>query len=164
MIRGISVLNDPGLRVIAGLGQTDVTAAALDKGTGLAALAERLSQPACALAVGDAAPDLPMFARASLAQAPRNARQWVNSAGANGAGSGGAGITVARHAYQAGLLDACTALIGHRPGRCHACLTPAFPPRTRALLAILDLRADGLATIPTRAAALATLAYLTRRW
>jgi hypothetical protein len=164
VIRRIGVLADPGLRVIPGLGQTDVTAAALDKGTGLAALAARLSQPACALAVGDAAPDLPMFARAALARAPRNARPWVNGAGVNGAGAGGAGIAVARHAYQAGLLDACAALIGHRPGHCPACLTPAFPPRTRALLAILDLRADGLATIPTRAAALATLAYWTRRW
>lgn len=159
LARDIKVLADPGLVVIDGLGQTDVTAAGLDKGTGLAALAARLAQPdgapaGCALAVGDAPPDLPMFARASLAKAPRNARSWA----------GAAGVDVTRHAYQSGLADACAALLGHPPGECPACLAPEFGPRTRAVLAILDLRADGLASIPGRAAALASLAYLAARW
>jgi hypothetical protein len=139
-------LDDTGLRIIHGQGQTDITAAGVDKGTGLSALAVRLSQPGCALAVGDSPPDLPLLACASLARAPRNARPWARGT-----------VTLTRGAYQAGLADGVAALIGHRPGRCHLCRTPAFAPRTRALLAVLDLRADGLASIPGRTAALAAL-------
>jgi hypothetical protein len=150
----IPVLADPGLLVIHGLGQTDVAAACVDKGTGLSALAERLAEPGFALAVGDAPPDLPMFALASLARAPRNARPWA----------GASGITVTRHAYQSGLVEACAALLGHRPGRCRTCRAPAAAPRTRALLAVLDLRADGLATIPSRTLAAAALSLSPGRW
>jgi hydroxymethylpyrimidine pyrophosphatase-like HAD family hydrolase len=152
LLSRVPALADPALRVIQGQGQTDITAACLDKGTGLRALAGRLARsgggaPACALAVGDSPPDLPLFAQASLARVPRNGRQWARSAG----------IAVTRHAYQAGLADACTALLGHRPGHCPTCRPPGFAPRTRALLAILDLRADGLASMPGRTAELATL-------
>ncbi len=144
----------PGLRAIHGKGQTDIVAAGVDKGTGLRALATRLAQPGCALAVGDSPPDLPLLACASLARAPRNARHWAS----------GTGITLTRHAYQAGLADACAALLGHRPGRCPDCRPPAFGPRTRALLAVLDLRADGLASIPARTAVLAALTMGRSRW
>jgi len=154
LARRIPALSHPGLRIIHGQGQTDITAAGTDKGTGLRALAARLAQPGCVLAVGDSPPDLPLFAGASVARAPRNARYWAAAAG----------IIRTRHAYQAGLADACAALLGHRPGRCPACRAPDFPQRTRALLAILDLRADGLASIPARTAALATLVIRTSRW
>lgn len=127
-----------GVRVVQGQGQTDFVAAGADKGSGLRALAARLGQPACALAVGDTVSDLPLFEGATLARAPRNARL----------GDAGAGIRRTRHAYQAGLLDACAELVGHRPGQCASCRPPAFGPRTRALLAVLDLRANGLASIP----------------
>jgi hypothetical protein len=147
LISHVLLLAGPGLRVIRGQGQTDITAAGVDKGTGLRALAAKLAQPGCALAVGDSPPDLPLLACASLARAPRNARHWA----------GGTGITLTRHAYQAGLADACAALLGHRPGRCPVCRPPAFSQRTRALLAVLDLRANGLASIPARTAALAAL-------
>jgi hypothetical protein len=150
----IPALAGPDLRIIHGRGQTDVTVAGVDKGTGLAALAGLLAEPRCALAVGDSPPDFPLLARASLARAPRNGRRWA----------GAAGITVTRHAYQAGLLDACAELLGHRPGGCAACRPPAFAPRTRALLAVLDLRANGLASIPARTAALAALTLRKSRW
>jgi hypothetical protein len=154
MAGAIAALAGGGARVIHGQGQTDITPAGLDKGTGLRALAARLAQPHCALAVGDSAPDLPMFAGAALAWSPRNGGPWA----------AGTAVTVSRHAYQAGLADACAALLGHRPGRCPACAPPAFPPRSRALLAVLDLRAGGLASIPGRTAALAALAARARRW
>jgi hypothetical protein len=147
LISHVLRLAGPGLRVIRGQGQTDITAAGVDKGTGLSALAARLAQPGCVLAVGDSPPDLPLLACASLARAPRNARHWAS----------GTGITLTRHSYQAGLADACAALLGHRPGQCPVCRPPAFSQRTRALLAVLDLRANGLASIPVRTAALATL-------
>ena len=61
------------MRVVHGQGQTDFVWAGADKGTGLRALAARLSEPGCALAVGDTASDLPLFECAALARAPRNA-------------------------------------------------------------------------------------------
>jgi len=141
----------PGVRVVRGQGQTDFVWAGVDKGSGLRALAARLSAPGCALAVGDSASDLPLFECAGLARAPRNARL----------GAGATGVRLTRHAYQAGLVDACSALLGHRPGECPACHPPAFAPRTKAMLALLDLRANGLASVPGRTITVAR--WLTRR-
>jgi hypothetical protein len=154
LIGALPALAAGGVRIIHGQGQTDITPDGLDKGTGLRALAERLAQPRCALAVGDSGPDLAMFAEAELAWSPRNGGPWA----------AGTAVTVSGRAYQAGLADACAALLGHRPGRCPACRPPAVPPRGRALLAVLDLRAGGLASIPGRTAALAALTARARRW
>jgi hypothetical protein len=148
LIREIPAFNDPAVRIVHGDGQTDVTVAGVDKGTGLAALAAALSNPECALAIGDSLPDIPLLACATLARAPRNARF----------GSAGVGIRRTRRAYQAGLSDACADLLGHRPGRCPVCRAAPFTPRTRTMLAILDLRANGLATLPAGTAALVALA------
>jgi hypothetical protein len=95
-----------------------------------------------------------LLACAQLARAPHNAN------------FDGAGVRPhrTRHGYQAGLAEACGDLIGHRPGGCPACRPPAFAPRTRALLAVLDLRSNGLPSIGTRTAALAALAVTRRRW
>jgi hypothetical protein len=141
----------PEVRVIHGQGQTDFVWAGADKGKGLRALGALLSQPGCALAVGDSESDLPLFECAVLARAPRNARL----------GTGGAGIRQTRHSYQAGLLDACADLLGHRPGECPACHPPAFAPRTKAMLALLDLRANGFASVPGRT--VTAVRWLTRR-
>jgi len=151
LIAGLASAAEPGVRLIHGQGQTDFAWAGVDKGTGLRALADRLSAPGCALAVGDTASDLPLFECAGLARAPRNARLGVS----------GSGIPRTRHAYQAGLLDACSDLLGHRPGKCPACHPPAFAPRTNAMLALLDMRANGLASVPGRSITVAT--WLTRR-
>jgi hydroxymethylpyrimidine pyrophosphatase-like HAD family hydrolase len=149
LIHEIPALSDPHVRIIHGVGQTDITLSRFDKGTGLAALAARLpGEPDCALAIGDTLPDVPLLARADLARAPRNARF----------GSGAADIRRTRGAYQAGLSEACAELLGHRPGRCSACHVPGFTPRTKAMLTILDLRASGLATILSRTATLGALA------
>ena len=148
LIRQIPALSDPDVRIVRGDGQTDVTAAGIDKGTGLAALADLLSDPGCAFAIGDSLPDIPLLACAALARAPRNARF----------GSAGAGIQRTRRAYQAGLSEACTDLLGHRPGRCLVCRPATFTSRTKTMLAILDLRANGLATIPVGTAAVGALA------
>ena len=128
--------------------------AGIDKGSGLRALAGLLGRPGFALAVGDSPPDLPMFACASLARAPRNARL----------GAGGSWVKLTRRAYQAGLSQACADLIGHRPGSCPACRPPEFSPRTRAVLAVLDLRADGLASIPARTMTLSRLLIGRAAW
>ena len=151
LIASLASAAQPGVRVVHGQGQTDFVWAGADKGSGLRALAARLSEPGCALAVGDTASDLPLFECAGLARAPRNARL----------GAGGSRIRLTRHAYQAGLVDACTDLLGHRPGECPACRPPAFAPRTKAMLALLDMRANGLASIPGRTATVA--GWLTRR-
>ena len=150
LIAGLASAAQPGVRMVHGQGQTDFVWAGADKGGGLQALTARLSAPGCALAVGDTASDLPLFECAALARAPRNARL----------GAGGSGIRLTRHAYQAGLVDACSVLIGHRPGECPACHPPAFAPRTKAMLALLDLRANGLASIPGRTVTVAK--WLTR--
>jgi hypothetical protein len=141
----------PGVRIGQGQGQTDFIWAGVDKGRGLRALAGQLSAPGCALAVGDSASDLPLFECAGLARAPRNARL----------GADGSRIRLTRHAYQAGLLEACKDLLGHRPGDCPVCRPPAFAPRAKAMLALLDLRANGLASVPGRTITLA--GWLTRR-
>ncbi|MGN6635391.1 MAG: HAD family hydrolase [Oryzihumus sp.] len=148
--RTIPLLREPDVRVVRGEGQTDVCARSLDKGTGLDHLMSG-SGAWCALAVGDSASDLPMMERALMARAPRNADAHVRAAG----------VPVTRHAYQLGLLDACAALLGHRPGGCPDCRPPVFPPRTRAVLAVLGLPEGGGGTVPVRS--LQLLAELTRR-
>lgn len=153
VLAGIPALADPAIRVIHGDGQSDITAAGADKGTGLRALAGGLGA-GCLLAVGDSPPDLPLFAEAALARAPRNARLPAS----------GSKIRVTRHAYQAGLSDACADLLGHRPGRCARCRPPSFAPRTRAVLGALDLRSGGLPTIGSRAVAIAVVLARRSRW
>ena len=150
----IRAISGTDVEIHPGDGQTDIVPAEIDKGTGLRALAGLMADPGCALAVGDALPDLPLLACAQLARAPRNAN------------FDGAGVWPqrTRHGYQAGLAEACGDLIGHRPGRCPACRPPAFAPRTKALLAVLDLRSNGLPSIGTRTAALGALAVTRRRW
>ncbi|HEX8973252.1 hypothetical protein, partial [Oryzihumus sp.] len=137
--RTIPLLRGPDVRLVRGEGQTDVCSLALDKGTGLDHLLAG-SGHRCALAVGDSASDLPMMARSVLARAPRNADAQVRSAG----------VPLTRRPYQLGLLDACAALLGHRPGGCPDCRPPAFPPRTRAVLAVLGLPEGGDRTVPLR--------------
>jgi hydroxymethylpyrimidine pyrophosphatase-like HAD family hydrolase len=140
----IPLLGDPRLQVIHGQGQSDVALRRLDKAAGVRALAERLGASRLALAVGDSAADLPMLQMAELPRAPRNAQARLAAAG----------IPVTRGAYQAGLLEACGALIGHRPGGCPVCRIPPFPLRTRALLAVLALPGNGIEALPVRTARL----------
>ncbi len=147
-------LADPAVRLIQGEGQTDITVTGVDKGSGLRALAARLGDPGFALAVGDTLSDLPMLACARLARAPANARL----------GPGGGHVVRTRQAYQAGLARACGELIGHRPGRCPVCRPPELTARTKAVLAILDLRAGGLASLPGGTLAISSSLLARTRW
>lgn len=147
LLSSVRAAADPAVRMIHGQGQTDITVTGTDKGSGLRALAARLGDPGCALAVGDSPPDLPLFALAVTARAPRNARLPA----------GVTNVKLTRHAFQAGLSDACADLLGHRPGCCPACRLPAAAPRTRVVLAVLDLRANGLASLRAGTVALGAL-------
>ena len=69
----IRAIGGTDVEIHPGDGQTDIVPAEIDKGTGLRALAGLMADPGCALAVGDALPDLPLLACAQLARAPRNA-------------------------------------------------------------------------------------------
>jgi hydroxymethylpyrimidine pyrophosphatase-like HAD family hydrolase len=154
IVSEVRSLGAADMRIMHGAGQTDITAAGIDKGSGLRMLAALMSDPGCAFAMGDTLPDIPLLACAQLARAPRNA---------NFDGSA-VGVQRTRHAYQAGLSEACGDLLGHRPGRCRICRPPAFAPRTKAMLAVLDLRANGLASLGPGTAALGALAVTRRRW
>jgi hydroxymethylpyrimidine pyrophosphatase-like HAD family hydrolase len=141
------------LRIVHGEGQTDFVPVGVDKGTGLRALAAQL-RGRVVLAVGDSTEDVAMFAEAALARAPRNANRQVRSAG----------IQVTRGAYQAGLADACSELLGHPPGGCSRCRPQELSGRSAILCAVLGLREDGLRGFPSRTARLAALAARTSRW
>lgn len=140
----------PGLCLVPGRGQTDVTAVGLDKGAGLRALAARLDAPGVALAVGDSEADLPMLAVAALSRAPANADPAVRRQG----------IRLTRHGYQAGLAEAVADLLGHRPGGCATCRPPRFARSSRALLAVLAMREGRLSGLAT--GTLRTADYLYR--
>lgn len=147
VVRATPILQDPRLRIVHGQGQSDVTIRRLDKVVGLRALAQWLGAEECALAVGDSASDLSMLATARLARAPRNADRSVRRAG----------VPRTRGAYQAGLAEACTALLGHRPGACPVCTTRVLPHRTSELLGVLALSEGGLRGLPSRTLRLALL-------
>ncbi|MET7998065.1 HAD hydrolase family protein [Amycolatopsis sp. NPDC005232] len=130
------------LRTIVGDGQTDFVAAAVDKGTGLGALTARLGVDAASWAIGDTAADLPMLRTARVAYAPGNADARVH----------GSQVPVLRRRYAAGVAQAVTLLIGHRPGTCGACRPPAHTARTRTLLTLLDASNAGARGLPAAVA------------
>jgi len=156
----LAVLGDDRhrLRVVPGYYQTDVVAAAVDKGDGLRALARLLGAGPDApapvrLAIGDTASDLPMFAVAEHAYAPVNASREIRESG----------VQVLRQGYAAGVVAAVTRVLGHRPGSCPAC-RPAPPVgNTRVLLSILDAPHAGRAGLPLAVARLAAGVALRRR-
>lgn len=153
LVADIPLLSDPALRLVHGQSQTDVTVARLDKATGLTCLAHSLHGcGGLALAVGDTGADVTMLRSATMARAPRNADAVVQASG----------IPLTRGAYQSGLSDACTALLGHRPGRCPVCRMPDLPPRTRQLLTLLALSEPGVARLPLRIARAAGVAMRAR--
>jgi hydroxymethylpyrimidine pyrophosphatase-like HAD family hydrolase/orotate phosphoribosyltransferase len=140
MLAGIDT--ERRVRVINGHGQTDLLAAGVDKGDGLRSLADLLGTCAdprgIALAIGDSAADLPMFALARHAYAPANADAEVRAAGVHLLGRG----------YAAGLAQAVQRLTGHRPGTCPTCLPPVPTARTQALLTLLDAQHRGARGLP----------------
>ncbi|MFB7874105.1 HAD family hydrolase [Nocardia sp. NPDC056064] len=153
LTRAIVTTTGPAVRVVVGAGQTDFVPSGIDKATGMRALSARLGGD-LAFAVGDTAEDLPVFAAATLARAPRNADLRVR----------GAAIPLTRSSYQAGLAEACSSLLGHRPGSCPVCRLPDLQARTSLLCRVLALREDGMRGLAARTAALiATTAAHNRR-
>jgi len=131
------------LRTIPADSQTDFVAAAVDKGRGVRALAAELREHRIALAVGDSASDLPMLAAAERAAAPANADAAVRAAG----------IELMSRPNGAGLLEAVSALLGHRPRHCATC-APAIAPSAGAATLLTVLGAlDGGAREKARQAA-----------
>jgi len=119
------------LRSLEGDAQTDFQVARVDKGTGLRTLADMLGRPVV-LAVGDAEPDVPMLELAERAFAPAGSSPQVRP--------------VARETarpYQAGLLEAVGALVGHRPGGCPACAVPARAADARLIATCLRAKDGG---------------------
>ncbi|WP_433296914.1 HAD hydrolase family protein [Pseudonocardia sp. CA-142604] len=127
------------LRIIPGLGQTDIVAATIDKASGLAQLARLTGAAPVHLAVGDSASDVPMFALARHACAPANGDDTVRAA---------AGVQVLRSAYAAGLAEAAARVLGHRVGACPQCRPAPSSRETATLLAILDAQSGGRRGLP----------------
>lgn len=128
------------LRPIVGERQTDFMVTGIDKGTGvLSLLAELGGDERCAgtkplaLAVGDTRSDLPMFALAELACAPANGDPTLADEG----------IRRMQRPYQAGLAQAASQLLGHRPGGCSRCRAPQLSVETDLLVTALAAQDTG---------------------
>ena len=120
-----SALERSGMRgrvlPIIGVRQTDFMVAGVNKGTGLSALSSDLGPreipvdgKPLAFAIGDTAADLPMLRLATSPFAPANADHAFRREG----------IPVMDRPYQAGIIQAVTRFLGHRPGGCPDCRAP----------------------------------------
>ncbi|MGY3446379.1 MULTISPECIES: HAD hydrolase family protein [unclassified Bradyrhizobium] len=90
---------------------TTVVAKGVNKGTGLAALRDRVLGPdAETIAIGDTEADLPMFRAATLSFAPAQIRCSREARLL--------GCTVSRYSYQRGLLDIVGALVDRKADGC----------------------------------------------
>ncbi|HET6202014.1 MAG TPA: hypothetical protein VFI25_04330 [Planctomycetota bacterium] len=129
------------VRVFRARSQTDFAVARLDKGAGVRRLAEELGGgpllpdvAPLALAVGDSVSDLPLFALATRSFAPAGAgdalRARIQTTSPR--------VRLTRGSSQAGLLEAVSRLLGHRPRGCAVCRpSESHPESARLLLAVL---------------------------
>ena len=134
------------LRPIAGEKQTDFMVERIDKAVGARELLANLtmggdgrgadSHP-LALAVGDSLSDLPVLEMAKRAVLPAHASPRLNRPG----------IRRYRTAYQAGLAQAVTDLIGHSPRDCEECQPPTFSENARYLLGLFAVQENGAKSI-----------------
>lgn len=128
------------IEVIPGDSQVDLIAAGVSKAAALVTLAKRIGTGspdgamAIALAVGDRPPDISAFSLARLAVAPAHAPRAVRAAATR----------PAPRPYQAGFADAVEDLLGHRPGSCPVCRTPAMPSTRADLLALISAQERGV--------------------
>jgi hydroxymethylpyrimidine pyrophosphatase-like HAD family hydrolase len=137
--------------VVPGDAQTDFVPRGADKARGVSRLLEQFGEGEAVpeLAVGDGDADVPLLRWARHGVAPRNARRAVEAAG----------VPVLSGAYQAGLAEAVSRLIGHRPGGCPTCALPRQDAETRALMALLAVPEAGRSGAPVRIARLAREAF-----
>ena len=130
------------LQMIPGEDQTDIAPAECTKATGVLELLTRLDPETAArafplaLAVGDGVADLPLFGAAAIAAAPRHAAIAADPR-----------VRVTRRSYQAGLADAVSMELGHRPGACPRCRLDQSVD-SRALFGLLSVRQSGRTAIP----------------
>lgn len=125
------------LRTVHGEGQTDFVPVSVDKGRAIDVLLR--DRPArLELAVGDTSEDLPMLTRAVHARTPRNTSVT----------SPPKALRITAGAYQRGLAEACSDLLGHSPGGCPICQPPPRTDGTELMCAALRLREDGLRGLP----------------
>ena len=147
--RALSGAASDEIAAIHGECQTDFVVRAIDKGVGLRALSRALgagdeARP-LAFAVGDTAADLPAFDLARVAFAPAHAA----------AISGTATVTVMPRAYQAGLEEAVSRVLGHRPGGCAQCRGPLLAGERELLLKVLGAQERGRLGMAVQAIGLA---------
>ena len=126
---------DDDIRAVHGEGQTDFIGAAVDKGTGVRALAAQLHGPQqphadrpLALAVGDTSSDAPLHPLTDRAFAPAHASHALRQAG----------FELTSKPYQAGLAQAVGKLVGHPPGTCDLCRMPHPTTERRILRRVLE--------------------------
>lgn len=140
---------------VHGDAQTDFLPNGVTKSYAVRALTRLLGEPdvPVALAVGDSRTDIGMLQAARLGIAPANAdRATMHTAG----------IERVASPYQAGLAQAVTRLIGHKPGSCPVCRAPDLEPAERALLALLCIPEAGRRGAPARMISLARARRATR--
>ena len=131
------------IRVVPGVSQTDFVPALIDKRVGLSVLAEQLAngQPSrVRFAMGDTTADVPMFGLAETAFMPANGQHEARSAG----------VRVMKRPFGAGVFEAATHVLGHRPGACPTCAP--LPLTVEASLVMTALSAqdrDGWGRIRT---------------
>jgi hypothetical protein len=140
------------IRTVPGDGQTDFMVAGIDKRSGLRAIAADLGAGDTrsgalpfALAVGDSPSDAPCAALASLACAPSHAPAALRAAG----------FRSMMAPYQAGLAQAASLLLGHRPGACPICRPPPMTPERKLMLSLLAAQERGVRSMALQAMKLA---------
>ena len=138
------------IEALGGESQTDFVPRTVDKARGLLLLLAASLSPegssttptaTIVLAVGDSAADAPMLRLAETSFAPAHADASARASAAR----------VTRRPYQLGLADAVAEVVGHRPGRCARCATPALDPQARVLLAVLGVQEGGRFRLAARA-------------
>ncbi|HEX4220399.1 MAG TPA: hypothetical protein VHZ02_18640, partial [Acidimicrobiales bacterium] len=160
--------------------QTDFVPADVDKRRGLTVLLDQLGSPVgsspaspdgnspggnspgtgrpggrlahrLALAVGDSTSDAGFLQLADCAVAPANATLQSD------------GVEFVPGAYQLGLFQAVTRLLGHRPGSCPTCIGPEHSDGARDLLALLSFQENGGRDAARRLASMAARSWSARR-
>ena len=134
-----------GIRAIRGRSQTDFTVPDIDKGTGLEVLTRgfeptvSMGGKPLAAAIGDTEHDVPMMELAELAFAPANADHVVQRQSSEGS------VSITKNRHQAGLRDAVSTVLGHRPGDCDTCRPPKLSRNAAFLVNMLAAQDVGSA-------------------
>ncbi len=135
LVRCIESDGRADLQLIRGDNQVDLVDKGVNKAAGVAALIGRDGSegPLVRLAMGDTAADRPLLERAERAVVPRNAVGELRRDR----------FTVTAGRFQAGVVEAVTREIGHRPGECSICRLPSIRPEADLIAKALSLAEAG---------------------